>query len=57
MSLSAVENFLRAAREQIAQKDINESYLRAVAELTREVKRLEDEIRRVRRDVQISRRF
>jgi hypothetical protein len=57
MSLTAVENFLRNAREQIAQKDINDSYLRAISELMREVKRLEDEIRRVRRDVQVSRRF
>lgn len=57
MSLSTVENFLRNARDQIAQKDINDSYLRAISELTREVKRLEDEIRRIRRDVQFSRRF
>lgn len=57
MSVTAVENFLRNAREQVAQKDINDSYLRAIAELTREVKRLEDEIRRVRRDIQVSRRF
>ncbi len=57
MSIAAAENFLRNAREQVAQKDINDSYLKAITELTREVKRLEDEIRRVRRDVQVSRRF
>ncbi len=57
MSIAAAENFLRNAREQIAQKDINDSYLKAITELTREVKRLEDEIRRVRRDVMVSRRF
>jgi hypothetical protein len=57
MSIAAAENFLRNSREQVAQKDINDSYLKAMTELTREVKRLEDEIRRVRRDVQISRRF
>jgi hypothetical protein len=57
MSIAAVENFLRKAREQIAQKDINDSYLKAIAELTREVARLEEEIRRVRRDVLVSRRF
>ena len=51
MSIAAAENFLRTAREQVAQKDINDSYLKAITELTREVKRLEDEIRRVRRDV------
>jgi hypothetical protein len=57
MSIAAAENFLRNAREQVAQKDINDSYLKAITELTREVKRLEDEIRRVRRDVLVSRRF
>ena len=57
MSIAAVENFLRNARDQISQKDINDSYLKAMTELTREVKRLEDEIRRCRRDVQVSRRF
>jgi hypothetical protein len=46
MSITAAENFLRNAREQIAQKDINESYYKAISELTQEVKRLEDEIRR-----------
>ncbi len=57
MSITAVENFLRNAREQIAQKDINESYYKAISELTQEIKRLEDEIRRTRRDIQVSRRF
>jgi hypothetical protein len=57
MSIAAAENFLRNARDQISQKDINDSYLKAMTELTREVKRLEDEIRRCRRDVQVSRRF
>ena len=57
MSIAAIENFIRNAREQIAQKDINDSYLKAIAELTREIKRLDDEVRRVRRDVQVSRRF
>ncbi|MDO9411782.1 MAG: hypothetical protein Q7T81_04305 [Pseudolabrys sp.] len=57
MSIAAAENFLRNSREQVSQKDINDSYLKAMTELTREVKRLEDEIRRVRRDVMVSRRF
>ena len=57
MSIAAAENFLRNSREQVSQKDINDSYLKAMTELTREVKRLEDEIRRVRRDVLVSRRF
>lgn len=57
MSIAAAENFLRNARDQVSQKDINDSYLKAMSELTREIKRLEDEIRRVRRDVLVSRRF
>jgi hypothetical protein len=57
MSLSNAETFLNNARQQISQRDINDSLMKAIAELTREVKRLEDELRRVRRDVQVSRRF
>ena len=57
MSLSNAETFIRNAKEQVAQRDINVSLLKAVAELTREVKRLDDELHRVRRDVQVSRRF
>ena len=57
MSIAAAENFLRNSREQVSQKDINDSYLKAMTELTREVKRLQDEIHRVRRDVLVSRRF
>jgi phage host-nuclease inhibitor protein Gam len=57
MSLSNAENFLRNAREQISQKDINDSFIKAIAELTREIKRLEDDVRRTRRDVLVSRRF
>jgi hypothetical protein len=57
MSMTNAETFLRNAKEQIAQRDINDSLLKAVAELSREVKRLDDDVRRVRRDVQIGRRF
>jgi len=57
MSLTAIENFLQNARAQIGQRDINESMLRALTEMTREIKRLEDELRRVQRDVRVSRRF
>jgi septal ring factor EnvC (AmiA/AmiB activator) len=57
MSLSIAENFLRNAREQHSQTDINSSLLKALAELTRDVKRLDEEMRRVRRDVQMARRF
>jgi adenylosuccinate lyase len=57
MSLSLAENFIRNAREQHSQQDINASLLKALGELTVEMKRLDDELRRVRRDVQMSRRF
>jgi hypothetical protein len=57
MSTSTVETFVRNAKEQVSQRDINDSILKAMAELIREAKRLDDEIRRVRREVQVSRRF
>jgi uncharacterized protein YlxW (UPF0749 family) len=57
MSIASAETFLRHAREQVSQSDINASLLKAVAELTREVKRLDADLHRVRRDVQVSRRF
>ena len=57
MSISSVENFLHNAAEQVAQRDINDSLLKAIGELTREIKRLDSEVHRVRREVQVSRRF
>ena len=57
MSISSAENFLRNAAEQIAQRDINDSLLKAIGELTLEIKRLDSEVHRVRREVQVSRRF
>jgi hypothetical protein len=57
MSLSNAELFIRNAREQQAQQDINASLLKALGELTGEIKRLDDELRRVRREVQMGRRF
>jgi hypothetical protein len=57
MSISTVETFVRNAKEQVTQRDINDSILKAIAELVRENRRLEDEIRRVRREVLVSRRF
>ena len=57
MSLQVAENYIRAAREQHSQQDINSSLIKAVSELTRQVMRLDDEVRRARRDVQMSRRF
>jgi hypothetical protein len=57
MSTSTVETYIRNAKDQISQKDINDSMLKAIAELTRDVKHLEDEIRRARRELQMGRRF
>jgi HAMP domain-containing protein len=51
MSITTAENYLKNATNQIAQRDINDSMLRAITELTGEVKRLDDEVRRLRRDV------
>jgi len=57
MSISTTEFLIRTAKEQVGQRDINDSVIKALAELTREVKRLEAELRRVRRGVQIARRL
>ncbi|HZQ11791.1 MAG TPA: hypothetical protein VFB31_03170 [Pseudolabrys sp.] len=57
MSLTIAENLIRTAREQHSQQDINASLVRALAELARELKRLDGEVRRARRDAQVSRRF
>jgi cell division protein FtsB len=55
-SPSGAQRFLQKAKQQISQQDINESLSRAIDELGQEVKRLADEVRRVRRDIQVSRR-
>jgi len=57
MSMTNAENFIRIARDQVSQRDINESLLKAIIELMREVKRLDDELHRARRDIQVARRF
>lgn len=57
MSITNAENQIRIARQQMSQRDINESLLKIASELLAECKRLEDEVRRVRRDVQVGRRF
>lgn len=57
MSLASTETFLRNAKAQLSQTDINQSLIRAVADLLREVKNMENEMHRLRRNVQMSRRF
>jgi len=56
MSTTSTEFFLRHAREQVSQRDINDSLVKAVSELTREVKRLENELRRARRAIDVLKR-
>ena len=55
MSLSSTESFLRNAKQQLSQTDINQSLIRAIAEILREVKNMENEMHRMRRSV--NRRF
>lgn len=56
-SQSSIEYFLREAKQQVSQRDVNESLIRAINELIREVKRIDDTVQRARRDIQVSRRF
>lgn len=57
MSLASTETFLRNAKQQLSQSDINLSLIRAISEMLREMKDLESEMRRIKRNVQMSRRF
>lgn len=57
MSLSTTETFLRNAKQQFSQTDINQSLIRAVDELLRQVKDMDNEMRRLKRSLQMARRF
>ncbi len=57
MSLASTETFLRNAKQQLSQTDINQSLIRAIGDLVREVKEMEAEMHRLKRSVQMSRRF
>ena len=57
MSLSSTETFLRNAKQQLSQTDINQSLIRAINELLHEVKDMENEMHRIKRSIQIARRF
>jgi hypothetical protein len=57
MSLSTAETFLQHAKHQLSQTDINQSLIRAITELIRELQSLENEVHSVRRSIQVSRRF
>ncbi len=49
MAIADIEKFIRNAEKQYAQHDINASLLKATVELTRELKRIDDDIQRARR--------
>lgn len=55
MSLHGAESYVRLAKKQISQLDINDSLLKAIDELLREVKHLSEEVRKARRDLWFSR--
>ena len=55
MSISSAETFVRYAQDQRSQLDINQSLLRALTEMLREMKDMQGEIQRLRRVV--NRRF
>ena len=55
MSVKSIENLLKVMRDQVSQKDINHTIILAMDEITREVKRLDIEIRNAKRTV--NRRF
>lgn len=57
MSLSSTETYLRNAKQQLSQADVNQSLIRAIGELMREIKNMEHELHRMKRNVQMSRRF
>ena len=57
MSIEIAENHIRNAREHHSQQDINASLIKAIGELARQLKRVDDEVRRARRDMQMARRF
>lgn len=52
MSIASTETILRNAKMQLSQRDINDSLMKALAELTKEVKRLDEDVRRARREAQ-----
>ncbi len=54
---STIEYFLREAKQQASQRDVNDSLIRAINELIREVKRIDDSVQRARRDIRVGGRF
>ena len=56
-SRPGIEYILGKAKRQVAQPDINESPIRALDTLVREMKRIDDALRRARLDIRIARRL
>jgi len=52
---SKAEIFIRKAKDQASQYDIVQSLIQAVDELSREIRRIESEVRRARRDARAKR--
>jgi hypothetical protein len=57
MSVSNAETLLQKAKQQVSQSDFNRMLILAIDELLREVRRVDDDIRRARRDIRVGRRF
>jgi predicted phage-related endonuclease len=57
MSITTTETFIQLAKQQHSQIDINASLIRAIIELVREMKEMENQIQSLRRNIQMSRRF
>jgi hypothetical protein len=57
MSVSSAESLVRRAKQQVSQFDVNQALLKAIDELMREIRHLDMEVRRIRRDFQVNRRI
>jgi hypothetical protein len=55
MPVSTLENLAKLMREKLSQKDMNHSFILAIDEIIRELKRLDIETRKAKRA--INRRF
>ena len=56
-STSKVETYIRKAKQEASLSDRIENLVQAIDELSREVKRLDNDLRRVRREAQVRRRY
>ena len=54
---SKVETYIRKAKQEASLSDRIENLVQAIDELSHEVKRLDNDLRRVRREAQVRRRY